>query len=1523
MANSESALTRLSKTVNIPTERLIHLDNETITSLLERIEQAGQHIPTSSNELNYDIAPAESNIKLNEKISQLNNQYLEATTNLDILNEQNDFNKAEINKRNQEISLLKEHKIWMNSELQKTAEELNTYREENDDQLSKLKRKVVDVTDQNKLLLSTQKHLRQRNSELSNMLDKTSSELKTTKDNLTSRELEFSKESSENEKIKDVLTEQLKQFENKIKNDIENSSDAMESWERNRLISEIATTKNSLDEYKQKCFTLQSMIDSFISEKNDSGSSALPEFSQYSSSSTEVNSLKRQLLQDRQQKEELHKQLEILVAEMETKMPQIETFKKRTEELEHELLQSTDLLDKLSNEKMDVSKEMNIMQRKKEDRSDTMKLLRIQRNDLARQVQFLLLINSQYYSNEQLLSPDEVRLVKKIVLNENENDYSDSQKVISDRLVDFSNIKELQTKNMELLSSVRGLAKELESNENDETPAHKNKTIKEAKLAIIDLQNHVTTLEERIKVLTKERDSLTLLVPGGNNSLSSNGVHNKNEHSALEVDLMKYEFVDKEQNMIKKIQEMKCTSKKQVDTIHNLTTKLQNTTAICSQLKQQSLDLENEVESLTAQRGEMKKSLERADDLITKMNDSKVENLQRMENLQDKLDSQQQQYQYLQEKIKKLTNEKGLSDSTYIQICEEKNELKIELDNLKIKMNALINTQSNSEETCEKLEKELKSLSKETTSQEQMLQEIETSRKNELEWYQNEISTINKKYSESENALQKLRQKMEEQLTKTTTSETSTDMSQISGEIPEMINEDEAEYTKYISNAIEKYTLYKTKSMMREEQTTEDKLAACENITKELYYSVTVIIAQNKSLRKRLDEAQKELEDTKAQIKIEDCASAPTIENEIESFKLLENQLSFVSERVETLTTQNDILLEKLSVDNNHGIQNSNDDILSALKHERDILSQRVDILERETRIQAQAIENAKSTISTISTSQQESISKNHGELLDKVNELNILQEKNKILEDEIRSLTNERKHNQEMYDDLKSKVALTETAIGELRNEIQERDQRIRLLQEECDRWKEHSTRLSNTDITESKEFTELKLQCDSLRAELTSKDIESKDLDEKFNRLKKQAHERLDSNKLIVNQLNNEIDNLKVNKQELESQLMDRNTEINKMKLQLDDFETKKEASIDETTNIDIMNSDIVVKNVDNLKREIIYLKGKLALIDESSKDPELTDYITKLDGIKREFQEINNDRVEVGTSSGTTGAGDEVGSISNTEGGNYIDDKKKLWKEEWEVETLKRIDDAKEDLKKHLRQPTEEKINRVIERRKKELQDNFDEMVEQKAKSLILTNEINLTTEQIKDEIKENLHTEMKSELELVRKKSFEEGRQQELMKTKLLERKLSKLEDRPSKRSIQINSSLVANPQVQDDIVNVENKQSTPSILGQIAAPVSNPFAFSAKSSTSSFGTSGKAASPFGTFKPTGFMSAFGNQASPFNLSNGNSIINAEKSGSDSPIDAPTKETEPISGQKNALSETSNTEERPNKRTKTDE
>ncbi|KAG0671900.1 hypothetical protein C6P45_004775 [Maudiozyma exigua] len=1526
MASSESELAKLSSTLNIPVERLASLDYETVTSLLHRFEQSTDSNSSPQKDLNDGIAIAERNIKLNDELSQLKNKYLEAITNLDIQKEQNTINNTDINKKDRQISLLEEHKLWMNSQFRKLQEELNQSSEERREKLLKFKRKVIDVTDQNKLLLSTQKNLRQRNSELSELVDKTSSELKITKDSLASKELEFAKEINENEKIKEILNEQLRHFENKVKIDIENSSNAMDNWERNRFVSEIAATKNSLNEYKQKCSALQSMIDTFVSDKNKSNDMMTQEFSHHPLPNTVDYSLKKQLLQDRQQKEELHKQLEILVAEMETKMPLIETFKKRSEELENQLLQTTDLLDKISSEKMTITKELNIIKRKNENRTDTMKSLRIQRNDLARQVQFLLSINSQNYGNAELLSSEEIALVKKIILNENENDYSDSQKVISGRLIDFRDIKELQIKNMELIGSVRGLAKQLESNENDETPANKNKAIKEAKLAIIDLQSHVTTLEDKINVLTKERDSLKLLVPESNISSFNDGFNKKISYTVDDIDKLKDDFAVKEQSRIKAIQEMTSTSKKQTDIIRNLNAKLQNTSATCSQLKQQILDLEKEVDSQIFKKEDIQKELELTNDSMRKMNDSKVENLQKMEALQNNLDAQQQQQQFLQERIKKLNNEKELMDNIYIKTCEENNELKIELGNLKVKMNALIDTQSTSEETCVKLEKELKSLSEETTSQEQMLREIETSRQKELEWYQNEISTMNKKYNDSENALQKLKLEMEEQQNKENTPEAISGSSHTLGNIPEVTKEEAIGYTKYTIEAMKKYASHKNNPIMNTEQTLEGRLATWENISNELYYSVTVTIAQNKSLRKRLEDAQKQLEEAAQKVKTEDHDTSRTIENDVENIKLLENQLSFTTERIENLTTQNNILLEKLTDGNSDRIQTSNDELISALKHERDILSQRVNILERNTRIQAEAIDNAKSAMSVVSTKHQESINKNHQELLGKINELNILQEKNIYLENEIANLTDEKKHNQNIYDNLITKLTPMETEIKELKNKIQERDQRIRLLQEESERWKEHSTRLSNIDVTDSKEFSELKLLCDSLRAELTSKDIEGKDMEEKFNRLKKQAHEKLDSNKLVVSQLNDEIDGLKVYKQELESQLKDKTSELDKMKSQLEELETVKEVSIDENKISDIKSSDTDTDSMDSLKREIIYLKGKLDLIDESSKQPELVNYISKLDDIKREFQETCSNQVKIVTPVDASDSSDKIQNTSSTvNGGDAIDQKKKMWQEEWEVETLKRIEDAKEDLKRHLRQPTEEKINRIVERRKKELEDNFDEMVEEKAKSLILTNETNLTAQQIKDEIKENLQTEMRGELELLRKKSFEEGRQQELMKTKLLERKLSKLEDGKQKPIIPENSSLASKPQEQTDTVATEKKQITPNIFGQTSAPISNPFAFSSTSSTSSFGTSGKAASPFGGFKPTGFTSAFGRQASPFSVNNGNPAVNIENTVSGSVANVTTGGTEPAIDQKNSLSETEkiDTEERPMKRTKTDE
>ena len=88
-------------------------------------------------------------------------------------------------------------------------------------------------------------------------------------------------------------------------------------------------------------------------------------------------------------------------------------------------------------------------------------------------------------------------------------------------------MNELQEKNVELLNCIRILADKLENYEGKQDKTLQkveNQTIKEAKDAIIELENINAKMETRINILLRERDSYKLLASTEENKANTNSV---------------------------------------------------------------------------------------------------------------------------------------------------------------------------------------------------------------------------------------------------------------------------------------------------------------------------------------------------------------------------------------------------------------------------------------------------------------------------------------------------------------------------------------------------------------------------------------------------------------------------------------------------------------------------------------------------------------------------------------------------------------------------------------------------------------------------------------------------------------------------------------------------------------------------------------------------------------------------------------------------------------------------------------
>lgn len=1533
--------------------------------------------------VNRELETLQSNEK--DQLSNLKIQFFELSGKVDALIEEKQYTSLEIERKSKEIELTNRHKSWLENELEKRTNELISFKENYNDEIHKLNYNLSDIVDENKLLKSTEELLRDKNKSLASDLQEHLEELKKVKDTLNKKESEFTKEMSINDKMKKLLEDQVRALQVEMKKNLESKYSHESEFERERLINDLAITRNDLNETKQKCTHLQTIIDDYIGDDKHETDTFESNMNPKGiiMSHPDFKILKKQLIKEKSQKELLKSQVEAFVTEVESRVPLIDSFKQRTEALETQLQGSMELVDKLVKENTNTKSELTSVRRKQTDKEFAIKKLRIQRSDLARQVQFLLLITSQLDTKHSLLSADEIQFIKKIVMNENNNDYNDTQSVITNRLVEFRSIEELQNKNMELLTGIRSLANQLESFENNQNISSEKRTIQEAKDAIIDLQAYSSSLELKNSQLSKERDTFKLL-SAQIDETSKN--HDLSEDSTQdEIIILKREMAKKDLVNDREILSLKSIVTQKESQYNDLKMKLEESLNKHSTLEDKLKILKNDMILIDEAKVEITSRLERTQNRLTEYELHRTDLLNRSIELES-------QVQTLKINNNKIENEKNILQANNSSIeqelfraYEERNSLRIQVAELGNSYDKMENPSVSYQDQYQDAEEEVKKLSSELVAQNSILEELEKARNTEINWYQDELTSANNRYLEAykkaidltnaNDGLRKDNAKLELHVKNLVGVH---DQSNSSQKIYDNIEASHKEYIDDNSISLQELKAENGRfKILLDKSKTETKSITdrFENIEKELRKKVSDLMAEKKelevslsfmkdrpdSLNKLSDNKQNNTEKYTGQLhpnaapsdeekedinKIRSSFNSQImdLQNELEKQKAsydnlkiiheksigdvgsslaktsyvsigtqltksannidythikeliqanseLEESLSFANQTVENLSTQNELLFDKLANMEHNGNDDPNTSIVSCLKLERDNLQKNLNMLERKlslitqtTALNANKLKSQNNSLYDVPTN----VTEDHSVLLEKINELNIMEQNNKMLENEIHNLKTQNSIAINKTKEMESQVKPLKNEIEILKTSVLNKEHNISLVKEESNRWKSHSLQISQ-------EQSKLLNQIGLLDAQLKEKEDENVEVNDKFNRLKKQAHDRLDATKATISQLNDEINTLRKERDSLESHLNDVNYELQKTKSELSDMTNDRSEE----------NTSFGYKQIaTGIQNEINVLKTKLEAIDESTKSNDLIDYISQLNNIREQFakeciefennlkNQLSNNNENVNEMSLINKSNDVVIG-SNSE---QLEEAKRKWYSEWEEETNRRIEEAKDDLKKHLRLPSEEKINRVIEKRKQELEEEFEEKLEEKAKLLLLSNEYDLTPEQVKDQIEKEAEANLLEQLEEIRKKSFEEGRQQESMKTKLLERKLSKLE------SSQNNVSDIKTPNEanlsQDQGMKKQttlernSKAATPNPFGSQSE---NPFTVSpsSQSITSSAFPSMKPTFSFGNITNNNSKPIFGTISEPFKHTELNNTFSVSKERSDTSVSTDNK------------------------------
>ncbi|KAK9447702.1 uncharacterized protein V1518DRAFT_420191 [Limtongia smithiae] len=233
---------------------------------------------------------------------------------------------------------------------------------------------------------------------------------------------------------------------------------------------------------------------------------------------TDFNKAKSQLEHERRRNKTIQQSFDDLVLDLESRVPVIQAERDEAARLKIEILNMSNLLDDLERSRDELETENEELLVKASDAGRDAKIYRQQVHDLSRQVSVLLAELQSFTSGVGPLSAAErVELRRLLDSSGTADSESDTSNLISERLVTFKNIIELQQQNQNLLRVCRQLGDKLEQ---EEAISRRNIESIEA-VAIAEKQEKIEQLETEIAKVRismesyqRQRDSLRNILVG-------------------------------------------------------------------------------------------------------------------------------------------------------------------------------------------------------------------------------------------------------------------------------------------------------------------------------------------------------------------------------------------------------------------------------------------------------------------------------------------------------------------------------------------------------------------------------------------------------------------------------------------------------------------------------------------------------------------------------------------------------------------------------------------------------------------------------------------------------------------------------------------------------------------------------------------------------------------------------------------------------------------------------------------------
>lgn len=458
----------------------------------------------------------------------------ELTKELNNVTNEKFSNKLELSKVSNELSYIKKQKDWYEQELSSVQDKYTELIKKHDSEFLKDSIKIDSLTTQNENLETLKLSLTAQVKELESKLEKQSSRAFDLENKLEVQSLKISKESSAKEDVIELLKLQSSERESRIAQ-LEEYSESLKSSTAESigaLQQDIAERDDRIAYLEEQLKRMEEVLDNelhkdpehprlaqsaeIILQNNSLGISL-------SSLYTEFNHVKKELVLERSQKEKLSNQLQHFVAELESKKPAIANYRNQILFYENSLKELLATLDSVRGDKIESDRESNRLRTRLASYEIELQSVKQLSKDLGRQLCYYLIHSKIRDGNQDPLSSQEKRVIEQIMTRSNNKDTTietDTDQLITERLVGFASIIELQQKNEELISAVRLLGKQLEDKDKDSN-GYENAAVEEARDAILTLQSELDSANLKLEAATKERDLMKSFTGNSHNGDST------------------------------------------------------------------------------------------------------------------------------------------------------------------------------------------------------------------------------------------------------------------------------------------------------------------------------------------------------------------------------------------------------------------------------------------------------------------------------------------------------------------------------------------------------------------------------------------------------------------------------------------------------------------------------------------------------------------------------------------------------------------------------------------------------------------------------------------------------------------------------------------------------------------------------------------------------------------------------------------------------------------------------------------